>query len=66
MIKKVMLARPVPGLAAFLQAHFQASLQMALQKLRSIRFANDQRPGSAPEEGLWWNKNARFHRARDG
>jgi hypothetical protein len=37
-----MLARPVPGLAAFLQAHSQASLQMALQKLCSIRFANDQ------------------------
>jgi hypothetical protein len=37
-----MLARPVPGLAEFLQVHSQASLQMALQKLRSIRFANDQ------------------------
>jgi hypothetical protein len=40
--KKAMLARPVPGLAAFLQAHFQASLKMVLQKLRSIRFANYQ------------------------
>jgi hypothetical protein len=36
-----MLVRPVPGLA-FLQVHSQASLQMALQKLRFIRFANDQ------------------------
>jgi hypothetical protein len=37
-----MLARPMSGLAAFLQVHSQASLQMALKKLRSIRFANDQ------------------------
>jgi hypothetical protein len=37
-----MLARPVPGLAAFLQAHSQASLQMFLQKLCSICFVNDQ------------------------
>jgi hypothetical protein len=37
-----MLARPVPGLAAFLQVYSKASLQMVLQKLRSIRFANDQ------------------------
>jgi hypothetical protein len=27
--------------AAFLQTHLQASLPMAFQKLRSIRFAND-------------------------
>jgi hypothetical protein len=39
-MKKVMLARPMSGLAAFLHAHSQASLQLALQKLRSIRFAN--------------------------
>jgi hypothetical protein len=37
-----MLARPVPGLAAFLQVHLQASLRMVLQKLRFIRSANDQ------------------------
>jgi hypothetical protein len=37
-----MLARLVPRLAAFLQVHSQASLQMAPQKPRSIRFANDQ------------------------
>jgi hypothetical protein len=37
-----MLARPVPVLAAFLHTHSQASLQMVLQKLRSIRCANDQ------------------------
>jgi len=37
-----MLARPLHGLAAFLQAHFQASLKMDHQKLRSIRFAYDQ------------------------
>jgi hypothetical protein len=36
-----MLACPVPGQAAFLQVHLQASLQMVLQKLRFIRFAND-------------------------
>ena len=41
-MKKSILARPVTGLAGFLQAHFQASLKMALQKLRSIRCANDQ------------------------
>jgi hypothetical protein len=41
-IQKAMLARSVPGLAEFLQVHSQASLQVALQKLRSIRFANDQ------------------------
>jgi hypothetical protein len=41
-----MLARPVPSLAAFLQVHSQASLQMALQKLRFIRFANDQHRSS--------------------
>jgi hypothetical protein len=29
------------GLAAFLQTHSQASLQMGFEKLRSIRFAND-------------------------
>jgi hypothetical protein len=32
-----MLARPVPGLAAFLQTHSQARLQMGFQKFRSIR-----------------------------
>lgn len=37
-----MLARPVSGLAVLLQVHFQASLKMILQKLRCIRFANDQ------------------------
>ena len=42
MMNKATLARPVPGLAAFLQAHFQASLKMVCQNLRSIRFANDQ------------------------
>jgi len=62
-MKKAMLARPVPGLAAFLQVHFQASLKMALQKLRSIRFANGQRWPRPPAEdwrvapgdrrGLW-------------
>jgi hypothetical protein len=36
-----MLARQVPGLAAFLQVHLQASLQMAPQKLRFISSAND-------------------------
>jgi hypothetical protein len=30
-MKKAMLARSVPGLVAFLQAHSQASLQMVLQ-----------------------------------
>ncbi len=48
-MKKPMLARPVHGLAAFLQAHFQASLKMALQNSRSIRFANHQhRPADSP------------------
>ena len=48
-MKKPMLARPVPGLAAFLQAHFQASLKMALQNSRSIRFANHQhQPADSP------------------
>jgi hypothetical protein len=46
-----MLARPIPGLAKFLHAHSQASLQMALQKLRSIRCANDQHLAPA-EDGL--------------
>jgi hypothetical protein len=41
-MQKAMQARLVSGLAAFLQAHSQASLQMNHQKLRSIRFANDQ------------------------
>jgi hypothetical protein len=41
-MQKAMLARPVPGLAAFLQAHFRASLQIVLQKLRPISSANDQ------------------------
>jgi hypothetical protein len=40
-MKKPMLAGPMSGLAAFLQVHSQASLQMALKKLRSIRRAND-------------------------
>ena len=35
------------GLAAFLQAHFQANFKMVLQKLRSIRFANVRRWPSA-------------------
>ncbi len=39
--ERPMLACPVPGLAAFLHVHSQASLQMTPQKLRSIRFAND-------------------------
>jgi hypothetical protein len=44
-----MLARPVPGLAGVLQAHFQASLKMALQNSRSIRFANHQhQPADSP------------------
>ena len=62
--KKAMLARPLHGLAVFLQAHFQASLKMVLQKLRSIRFANDQhwpRP-SADGGGLnsdeYWSSRA--------
>jgi hypothetical protein len=38
--KKAMLARPVPGLTAFFQAHFQASLKIVLQKLSPIRIAN--------------------------
>jgi hypothetical protein len=51
-MKKAMLARPVPGLAAFLQAHFQASLKMVHQNLRSIRFANVQHwPGPAADDG---------------
>jgi hypothetical protein len=43
-----MLARPMPDLAAFLLVHSQASLQMALQKLRYIRFANDQHLAFGP------------------
>ncbi len=41
-----MLARPVPGLAAFLQAHFQASLQMALgpRWARESTAATEHRP----------------------
>jgi hypothetical protein len=38
--KKAMLASPVPGLTAFLKAHFQASLKIVLQKLSPIRIAN--------------------------
>jgi len=41
-MQKAMLAPLVSGLAAFLQAHSQARLQIVLQKLRSIRFANNQ------------------------
>ena len=52
-MKKPMLARPVPGLAAFLQVHFQASLKMALQNSRSIRFANHQhRPAKQSRETI--------------
>ncbi|MFM8829832.1 MAG: hypothetical protein ACKOHM_02300 [Spartobacteria bacterium] len=36
-MKNPMLARPVPGLAAFLRAHFQASLKMALQNSLTLR-----------------------------
>jgi hypothetical protein len=62
--KNAMLARPVPGLTAFLQAHFQASLKIVLQKLRSIRFAKHQHwPGPLAEvEGLnsdqFWSSRA--------
>ncbi len=54
-----MLARPVPGLAAFLRVHSQASLQMAPQKLRSIRFANDQHLAN----GKWQMANGKWRMA---
>jgi len=41
-MQKAMLARLVPKLGERLQRPLQASLQMNHQKLRSIRFANDQ------------------------
>jgi hypothetical protein len=56
--EKAMLARPVPGLAAFLQAHLQASLQMALQKLRSIRFANNRHLACRPTAEVGWAQSA--------
>jgi len=40
--------RPAAVLAAFLQTHLQASLQMGFEKLRSIRFANDPVSKSQP------------------